>query len=85
MTEWKRVHGSQKEKPLEIDTTSSKYYVYQRRNIERVRYEDETLKTPYELWEYDERKMTFEEYKQFCAEKNRADIDFLLAMSGVNS
>ena len=43
MTEWELVHGSQETKPAELDTEISRVYVYQRRNIERVTYDDEML------------------------------------------
>ena len=61
MTEWTKVQGSQLEKPEEFDTTSSEVIVYQRRNIERVNIKNEDGTTS-ELWEYDERKLTRDEY-----------------------
>lgn len=61
MTEWTKVQGSQPEKPEEFDTTSSEVIVYQRRNIERVNIKNEDGTTS-ELWEYDERKLTRDEY-----------------------
>lgn len=61
MKDWKKVQGSQTEQPAEFDTTSSASTVYQRRNVQRVtvKNQDGTIT---ELWEYDERTMTFEEY-----------------------
>ena len=56
MKDWRKVHGSQPEKPAEFDTTSSPTTVYQRRNVQRITTEDG------ELWEYEERTMTHEEY-----------------------
>ena len=61
MTEWTKVQGSQPEKPEEFYTTSSEVIVYQRRNIERVNIKNEDGTTS-ELWEYDERKLTRDEY-----------------------
>ena len=61
MQNWKKVHGSQVKKPAEFDTTSSPTTVYQRKNIQRIEIEN-TDGTKSELWEYDERKMTHEEY-----------------------
>lgn len=55
--------------------------MYQRRNIERVTVKDFMNDETYEQWEYDERKMTPEEYLTFMAEKNRSDIEYLMAMS----
>ena len=42
-------------------TTSSGFFVYQRRNIERITIEDEMLGTT-EMWQYEERKLTKDEY-----------------------
>ena len=50
MTDWKKVQGSQAEKPAEFDTTTSEVVVYQRRNIERVTVKN-TDNTETELWE----------------------------------
>ena len=58
--------------------------VYQRRNIHRV-----TVKNPMgdsdenttEQWEYEERTMTPSEYLNYIAEKNRSDIEYLMAMT----
>lgn len=90
MTDWKKVQGSQVEKPQEFDTTTSAVIVYQRRNIERV-----TVKNPdgttAELWEYEEREMTHEEYAIVRAEaqqeqidQTRADVDFISAMADID-
>lgn len=82
MTDWRKVTGSQSERPQEFDTDSSPTTVYQHRNIEQITVENgETTTT---LWQYDEREMTPEEYKTLSMElaiaRNRADIDYI-AMS----
>lgn len=74
MTEWQKVKGSQEEPPLELDTTSSEYFVYQRRNIQRINYTDETNGNVYELWEYEERKLTREEYVTLRANKLEEEL-----------
>ena len=61
MKDWKKVHGSQVEQPPEFDTASSPTTVYQRRNIQRVIIEN-IDGTKSELWEYDERTMSHDEY-----------------------
>lgn len=88
MTDWQTAYGSQEIKPEEFDLTSS-YTVYQRKNIERKSHEGMTGETV-EYWEYEERKMTYEEYYEILRdrmyaqiEQNKADIDFLAAMSDV--
>ena len=91
MTDWKKVQGSQAEKPKEFDTTSSAVVVYQRKNIERITVEDEMSGETYELWQYDERKMSREEYAVLIADlqqaqidQNRADIEFISAMADID-
>ena len=90
MTDWKKVQGSQEEKPAEFDTTSSEVVVYQRRNIERITVENPDGTTA-ELWQYDERERTNDEYQTVRADeqqeridKNRSDIDFISAMTDVD-
>lgn len=66
MTDWQIVHGSQEVEPAELDTTSSKVYVYQRRNVQRVTVGDEMFGTN-EFWQYEERKLTREEWANMRA------------------
>lgn len=91
MTDWTKVQGSQESKPKEWDTETSAVVVYQRRNIERVTGRDAMTGESYEHWEYDEREMSREEYAIIRAEeqqaqidRNRADIDFVAAMTDVD-
>ena len=51
-------------KPELIDTTSSKKYVYIRRNIVEAQTEENTM------YEYEEAKLTKEEYKDYLEELN---------------
>lgn len=88
MTDWQKVQGSQSERPLEFDTTSSKNWVYQRRNIEEIEQENSDG-GKIKLWSYEERKLTPDEYESFKTSdlvqqmaQARADIDFLSAMTG---
>ncbi|MBQ7630959.1 MAG: hypothetical protein IJS81_12240 [Selenomonadaceae bacterium] len=60
MTDWQIVFGSQAVKPAELDSTSSKVYVYQRRNIQRVTQTLDDVTS--EFWQYEERKLSREEY-----------------------
>ena len=78
-------------KPELIDTTSSKTTAYLRKNIvEKERMDKETGEsTPY--YEYDETKLTKEEYQEYLKEleiidiqKQRADIDYIALMSGID-
>ena len=83
MKDWKKVHGSQAEQPPEFDTTSSPTTVYQRRNVKRVIIENGDG-TKSELWEYEERKMTREEYSEFERVKMQSNIAYLSMMTGIN-
>ena len=69
MTEWQKVYGSQEEKPSALDTSSSNFFVYQRKNIERVTVTDEMSSGTYEMWQYDERKLTKDEYAKMVEEE----------------
>ena len=78
-------------KPELVDTTSSKTTVYLRKNIiEKERMNEETGEsTPY--YEYDEAKLTKEEYQEYLKEleivdihRQRADIDYIALMCGVD-
>lgn len=73
--------------PETIDAHSSKKYVYIRQNI--IVKTDVNEENPY--YEYDEAKLTREEYKQYLSElsvidiqQQRADIDYIALMSGVD-
>lgn len=77
-------------KPELIDTTSSKTTVYIRKNIiEKERDSEAGDSTTY--YEYDEAKLTKEEYQEYLKEleiidiqKQRADIDYIALMSGID-
>ena len=75
-------------KPELIDTTSSKTTVYLRKNIIEINKDDESSTT---FYEYDEAKLTKEEYNQYLKElsiidiqQQRADIDYIALMTGVD-
>ncbi len=57
MTEWTVVHSTSDTKPLELDSTSSDYTVYERRNIRQ-----EIVGDDGEQWVYEERQYSKEEY-----------------------
>ena len=73
MTDWQIVHDSQEDKPAELDTTSSEIYVYQRRNFQRTTQPigDGAF---YECWQYEERKLTRDEYNAIRAELLEAEL-----------
>lgn len=61
---WETVTGSQESRPEAIDKTSSGKYVYLRRNFQRITRTNENSGTVV-LWQYEEAKVTQEEYAQY--------------------
>ena len=78
-------------KPDLIDTTSSKVVVYLRQNIVENKKTDEISGEETVFYEYDEAKLTKEEYREYLKEleiidiqQQRADIDYIALMSGID-
>ena len=78
-------------KPDLVDTTSSKVVVYLRQNIVENIKTDEMSGEKIVFYEYEEAKLTKAEYKEYLKEleiidiqKQRADIDYIALMSGID-
>ena len=78
-------------KPELIDTTSSKTSVYIRQNIVEIEKANESDNTSTTFYEYEEAKLTKQEYQEYLKElsiidiqKQRADIDYIALMSGID-
>ena len=78
-------------KPELIDTTSSETTVYIRKNIVENIKTDEMSGEETVFYEYEEAKLTKAEYKEYLKEleiidiqKQRADIDYIALMSGID-
>lgn len=78
-------------KPDLVDTTSSKVVVYLRQNIVENIKTDEMYGEETVFYEYEEAKLTKEEYQEYLKEleiidiqKQRADIDYIALMSGID-
>ena len=78
-------------KPDLVDTTSSKVVVYLRQNIVENIKTDEMSGEETVFYEYEEAKLTKEEYQEYLKEleiidiqKQRADIDYIAIMSGID-
>ena len=74
-----------------VDTTSSKTTVYIRQNIVENIKTDEMSGEETVFYEYEEAKLTKEEYQEYLKEleiidiqKQRADIDYIALMSGID-
>ena len=77
-------------KPDLIDTTSSKVVVYLRQNIVENIKTDEMPGEETVFYEYEEAKLTKEEYQEYLKEleiidiqQQRADIDYIMLMMGI--
>ena len=77
-------------KPELIDTTSSKTTVYLRQNIVEVEKTNESDNTSTTFYEYEEAKLTKQEYQEYLKElsiidiqQQRADIDYIMLMIGI--
>ena len=78
-------------KPDLVDTTSSKVVVYLRQNIVENKKTDEMSGEQTVFYEYEEAKLTKQEYQEYLKEleiidiqKQRADIDYIAIMSGID-
>ena len=78
-------------KPELVDTTSSKTTVYIRQNIVENIKTDKMSGKETVFYEYEEAKLTKAEYKEYLKEleiidiqKQRADIDYIALMSGID-
>ena len=78
-------------KPDLVDTTSSKTTVYLRQNIVKKTKLDEISEESTTYYEYEEAKLTKEEYQEYLKEleiidiqQQRADIDYIAIMSGID-
>ena len=77
-------------KPDLIDTTSSKIVVYLRQNIVEKIKTDEMSREESVFYEYEEAKLTKQEYQEYLKEleiidiqQQRADIDYIMLMTGI--
>ena len=77
-------------KPELIDTTSSKVVVYLRQNIVENIKTDEMSGEETVFYEYEEAKLTKQEYQEYLKEleiidiqQQRADIDYIMLMTGI--
>ena len=78
-------------KPDLVDTTSSKVVVYLRQNIVENIKTDEMSGKETVFYEYEEAKLTKQEYQEYLKElsiidiqQQRADIDYIALMTGVD-
>ena len=83
MKDWKKVQGSQIERPAEFDATSSPTTVYQRRNITQVEIEGTDCTTT-AVWNYEERTMSHTEYAALVSENTQSKLEYIAAMTDID-
>ena len=66
--------------PLPIQKDINRVYVHS--NVVEV--ERESMSETVVMYEYDEDVYTYDEYTQMLVEQNRADIDYVAIMTGVD-
>ena len=71
---WRNVHGTQEEKPLEFER--EKNIVWIRKNITKTIMESGD--TEVECWNYDECRMTYDEYEKYLKVLQSVEINILL-------
>ena len=80
--EWYRSSNSNSVTPADVDDTSSKVYVYVRKDFELIPETEENDQVIPEHWEYMEKKISKEIYPEYA--QNRADIDYIAFMTDVD-
>ena len=73
------IKSSSTVKPEEVDDTSSEFVTYLHRNVEEKTDENNNI-----FYEYDECKLTKQEYQKYLIEKQRSDIDYIALMSDID-
>ena len=63
MKDWRKVTGTQTERPKEVDMESSPTTVYMRRNIEQIEKKQENAEEKVKEWQYEEKEMSRAEYE----------------------
>ena len=86
----KYVKSQSSVKPDLLDTTSSKVVVYLRQNIVENKKIDGMSGEETVFYEYEEAKLTKQEYQEYLKEleisdiqQQRADIDYIMLMTGI--
>ena len=86
----KYVKSQSSAKPDLVDTTSSKVVVYLRQNIVENIKTGEMSGEETVFYEYEEAKLTKQEYQEYLKEleiidiqQQRADIDYIMLMTGI--
>lgn len=77
-SEFIEVIGSQKERPSEIDVTSSAYYVYERKDIKKYEEKDAEETVLWTGWKYLERKIPKEQWELETTATNKQNLDAIM-------
>ena len=72
------VIGSQSERPKEIDVSSSEFYVYERKDIQKYEEKDEQQNVIFKGWKYLERKVPKDKWAFEVSAENKQNLDIIL-------
>ena len=79
---WYKSANSNNVKPSAIDTTSSRVSVFLRKNFVSIAEKTEGNQTTPEHWEYEECKMSVDEYERYIEQQSK--IDYIALVAGVD-
>lgn len=77
-SEFIEVIGSQTARPQEIDVTSSAYYVYERKDIQKYEEKDDQQNVIFTGWKYQERKIPKEQWAIEATAQNKQNLDAIM-------
>lgn len=77
-SEFIEVIGSQSVRPSEIDVSSSAYYVYERKDIQKYEEKDEEQNVIFSGWKYLERKIPKEQWNLEVTAQNKQNLDAIM-------
>ena len=77
MSEWIEVIGSPPTKPAEIDTSTSEFYVFERKDIQEYKEPDSENVTS-KRWKYLERKITRDQWLVETVKRNKENTDAIM-------
>lgn len=77
-SEFIEVIGSQSSRPLEIDVSSSAYYVYERKNITKYEEKDDDQNVTFSGWKYLERRIPKDQWSLETTAQNKQNLDAIM-------
>lgn len=70
---WKAAEGTQQQKPAEVDTSSSPFTVYLRKDIQQLTKADPQGGASIPYWSYQEAQLSLKEYVEYQAQEAQCE------------